>query len=90
MRDRHTGMILSTAIAAPLIVVCCGGKLALIGFAFGGVAGFLTGSNVLNVTLFALLGGVLFLTVREIVRARKSDALTHETKEEDQIERQAP
>lgn len=84
------GMMLSTAIAAPLIVICCGGKLALIGFAFGGVAGFLTGSNILSIALFALFGGILFLTVREIVRARNSDALRHETKEEDQIERQAP
>ena len=83
-------MFLTAAIAAPVIIICCGGKLALMGVAFGGVAGFLTGSNIVSIALFALLGGVLVLAVREVVRARDSDAPTHETKEEDQIERQAP
>lgn len=84
------GMILSTAIAAPIMIICCGGKIALIGVAFGGAAGFLTDGNILTIALFALLGGILFLIVREIARARDSDASDRGTKKEDRIERQAP
>ena len=90
MKDRYMGMALSTAIAAPLIIICCGGKLALIGIAFGGVTGFLTGGSILAITLFALLGGILFLAVREIFRARNSDDPERETKKEGQIDRQTP
>lgn len=84
------GMILATAIAAPLMIICCGGGLAVMGLGFGGIAGFLTGSNMLGITLFALLGGVLFLAVREFVRSRKNDDPARETKKEAQIDRQTP
>lgn len=71
MKDSATGGLLVFIIAAPVIVVCCGGKAALIGAAIFGTTGLLTGHDVLFAVLLATLGGIVFLTGRSFLRARK-------------------
>ncbi|RKF12323.1 hypothetical protein D6850_18480 [Roseovarius spongiae] len=60
MRDQTLGMILATAIAAPVGVICCGGGLALIVSAIAGLAGRLSGAGLMDAVLAAMLvGGVV-------------------------------
>lgn len=71
MKDSSTGGMLAFIVAAPVVVICCGGKAALIGTAIFGTAGYLTGANVLTAALVATFGGILFLAARSFMRARK-------------------
>ena len=74
MSDKNLGMILATAIAAPVMIICCGCGIALIGSGLAGLAGFLTCSGVLVSALIAVAVGVLLLAMRNLQRARhKSD-----------------
>lgn len=45
MSDRTLGMIVATAIAAPVVAICCGGGLALAGSALAGLGGWLSGAT---------------------------------------------
>lgn len=58
-------------VAAPVIVICCAGKAALIGSVFFGTVEFLTGANILTAALVATLGGIVFLAARSFVRTRR-------------------
>lgn len=68
MKDSSTGGLLAFIVAAPIVVICCGGKAALIGVALFGTAGFLTGANLLIIALVATLGGIVFLAARTFMR----------------------
>ena len=72
-------------VAAPVVVICCAGKVALIGTMLFGTAGFLTGTNVLTIALMATLGGIAFSAVRSFVRTRRHN---QEFEKDDQSERQ--
>lgn len=75
MRDKTLGMIVATAIAAPVVVFCCGGGLVLIGSALAGLAGWLSGSGVLMSALIALIAGSLALSFRRW--SGKRSAMNH-------------
>lgn len=61
MRDKSLGMILATAIAAPVMIVCCGGGAALIGLAMAGSVGYISGSGLLNAALIVVVAGIAIL-----------------------------
>jgi hypothetical protein len=71
MSDKGMGMILATAIAAPALILCCGGGIALVGSALAGLTGFLSGSGILVSALIAVAVGPLLLAVRSLQRARR-------------------
>ena len=71
MKDSSTGVLLAFLVAAPVVVICCGGKAALIGTALFGTAGFLTGANLLTIALAATLGGIVFLATRTFIRTQR-------------------
>lgn len=68
MRDSVTGGLLAFGIAAPVLIVCCGGGTALITAVFGGVGAWLSGLSGISIALVAALA---FLVVREVQRAAK-------------------
>ena len=84
MKDSATGGLLAFIVAAPLVVICCGGKAALIGTVLFGTAGFLTGAKLLTVALVAMLGCIVFLTARNFTQAGRQN---QEFEREDQSER---
>ncbi|WP_419523739.1 hypothetical protein [Lentibacter algarum] len=57
MKDGSSGGLLTFIFAAPVVLICCGGKAVLIGTALFGTAGFMTGANMLTIALVATLGG---------------------------------
>lgn len=85
MKDSSTGGILAFTVAAPVIVICCAGKAALIGTVFFGTAGFLSGANMLTAALVATFGGIVFLAARSFVRTRRQNL---EFEKDDRSERQ--
>ncbi len=85
MKDSSTGGLLAFIVTAPVVVICCGGKLALVGTALFGTAGFLSGANVLTASLLATLGGIAFLAARSFMRLRRQD---RDFREGDRGERQ--
>jgi hypothetical protein len=85
MKDSSTGGLLAFIVAAPLVVICCAGKAALIGTVLFGTAGYLTGANLLTAALVATLGGIVFLAGRSFVRMRRHN---QEFEGDDQSERQ--
>lgn len=85
MKDSSTGALLAFVVAAPVVVICCSGKAALIGTALFGSAGFLTGANLLTIALAATLGGIVFLAARNAMRRCR---LGQHIEEDDQRERQ--
>ena len=68
MRDNLMGGLLAFGIAAPVVVVCCGGGLALLAAVFGGIGAWLSGFGGISIALVAALA---FLVVREVRRAAK-------------------
>lgn len=72
MKDSSTGGLLAFIVTAPVVVICCGGKVALVGTALFGTVGFLSGANVLT-ALLATLGGIAFLAARSFMRLRGQD-----------------
>lgn len=85
MKDSSTGGLLAFIVAAPVVVICCSGKAALIGTALFGTAGFLTGANLLTIALVATLGGIVFLATCSFMRMRRHK---QEFERDDQSERQ--
>lgn len=85
MKDSSTGGLLAFIVAAPVVVICCVGKVALIGALLFGTAGSLTGINLLTITLVATLGGIVFLAARSFVRTRRQNL---EFEKDNQSERQ--
>ncbi len=76
---------MAIGVAAPVVVICCTGKAALIAAALFGTAGFLTGANLLTIALVAILGGIVFLAARSFRRARRHN---QGFKRDEQSERQ--
>ncbi|RKF12549.1 hypothetical protein D6850_17970 [Roseovarius spongiae] len=68
MNDQSLGMILATAIAAPVVVVCCGGGLAMLGSALVGVTGLFSGMGGLLSALLAISVGILVLALLRMRR----------------------
>lgn len=65
MNDKNLGMIMATAIAAPILIVCCGGGLALLGAGLTGATGLFSGlGGPLSVLLAIAVGGVLLALPR--------------------------
>ena len=64
MKDSSSGGLLAFIVAAPVVLICCAGKAALIGTVLFGTAGFLTGANMLTIALVATLGGIAVLGQR--------------------------
>lgn len=85
MKDSSTGGLLAFIVAAPVVVICCAGKAALIGALLFGTTGFLTGTNVLATALVATLGSIAFLATRSFMRVRRQK---QEIERDDQSERQ--
>ncbi|WP_448329553.1 hypothetical protein [Sulfitobacter sp. M13] len=85
MKDSSTGGVLAFIVAAPVVVICCAGKAALIGTVLFGTAGFLTGANLLTAALMATFSGIVFLAARNFVRMRRHN---QECERGDQSERQ--
>ena len=85
MKDSSTGGLLAFIVAAPVVVICCAGKVALIGALLFGTAGSLTGANLLTAALVATLGGIVFLAARNFMQASKQN---QEFERDDQSERQ--
>lgn len=85
MKDSSSGGLLAFIAAAPVVLICCSGKAALIGTVLFGTAGFLTGANLLTAALVATLGGIVFLAARNFMRMRKHK---QEFEKDDQRERQ--
>lgn len=71
MRDNLMGGLLAFSIAAPVLVVCCGGGTALLAAIFGGIGAWLSGFGGISIALAATLA---FLVVREVRRAAKRRA----------------
>ena len=70
MNDKNLGMILATAIAAPIMIICCGGGLALLGSALAGATGLFSGwGGLASLCLAIAVGGVLLA----LPRVRRSD-----------------
>lgn len=85
MKDSSSGGLLAFIFAAPVVVICCGGKAALVGTALFGSAGFLTGANLLMIALVTTLGGIAVLATRSVMRTRNEN---QDLKGNDKSERQ--
>jgi hypothetical protein len=67
MRDDLMGGILATTIAAPAVIICCGGAPVLhaAGFgAMGAIGGWLSGVNVTAVAVVAASAGLAWRSFR--------------------------
>jgi membrane protein implicated in regulation of membrane protease activity len=73
MRDNLMGGLLAFGVAAPIMIVCCGGGTALLAAVFGGFGAWLSGWGGLAIAFVAALA---FLVVREFRRASERAAET--------------
>ena len=71
MRDNLMGGLLAYGVAAPIVIVCCGGGTALFAAAFSGLAARMSALGWITVALVAALA---FLVVREFRRFAKRRA----------------
>ncbi|MBN8182018.1 hypothetical protein [Roseibium aggregatum] len=71
MKDSSTGGILAFLIAAPVIVICCGGHAALLASMLSGAIGAASGLDVLTTLLIAIGTGVVILAIRTVLRSRR-------------------
>ncbi|MEQ3714230.1 hypothetical protein [Lentibacter algarum] len=86
MKDGSSGGLLTFIFAAPVVLICCGGKAVLIGTALFGTAGFMTGANMLTIALVATLGGIAVLATRSVMRTSKENQdLNKDCQSEQQI-----
>lgn len=74
MKDRSAGGILAFIIAAPVVVICCGGHVAVLASILSGTIGTATGLDVLTTLLVAVGTGVAILSVRTVLRSRRDRA----------------
>ncbi|WP_156912582.1 hypothetical protein [Roseibium algicola] len=65
MSDKPLGMMLATAVAAPVMIVCCGGGLAFVGSAATGLIAHFSGSGVVLSVLTAAIAGFLAYFLRQ-------------------------
>ena len=71
MRDNLMDGLLAFGVAAPVMIVCCGGGTAVLAATFGGIGAWLSGLGSISI---ALVAAVAFLVVREVRRAAKRRA----------------
>ena len=71
MRDNLMGGLLAFGVAAPVMIVCCGGGTAVLAATFGGIGAWPSGLGGISIALVAALA---FLVVREVRRAAKRRA----------------
>ncbi|WP_386630456.1 hypothetical protein [Sulfitobacter geojensis] len=71
MRDNLMGGLLAFGVAAPVMVMCCGGGTALLAAVFGGLGAWLSG---LGWIVVALVAALAFLVVCEFRRSASSRA----------------
>ncbi|GAA6178306.1 MULTISPECIES: hypothetical protein [Sulfitobacter] len=75
MRDNLTGGLLAFGVAAPVVIVCCGGGTALFAAAFSGLAAWMSGLGWITVALVVALA---LLVVREFRRfAKRRDSISN-------------
>ncbi|UTS79105.1 hypothetical protein [Phaeobacter piscinae] len=83
MKDRSTGGILAFLVAAPVVVICCGGYAAVLASLFGGIIGTATGLDILTTLLVAVMLGVAVLAVRTFIQSHHvgdtKDPITKDT-----------
>ncbi|WP_108862381.1 hypothetical protein [Ruegeria sp. Alg231-54] len=82
MKDGSAGGILAFIVAAPVVVICCGGHAAVLASMLSGAIGTATGLDILTTLLIAVGVGVGVLAIRTIVQSRQNgDARDRNTKE---------
>ncbi|MGB1215787.1 MAG: hypothetical protein ACPG4X_20620 [Pikeienuella sp.] len=82
MKDGSAGGILAFIVAAPVVVICCGGHAAVLASMLSGAIGTATGLDILTTLLIAVGVGVVVLAIRTIVHSRRdADAKDRNTKE---------
>ncbi len=74
MKDSNMGMIMATLIAAPVVIVCCGGSI-VIGSLIAGGASWFTGQNILMSGLVAVGVGILTLAYKSYQRSRVDQSI---------------
>ena len=67
MRDNLMGGLLAFAVAAPVLVVCCGGGTAVLAALFSGIGAWFSGINGIAVLVLA---GLTSLIVRTLLRSQ--------------------
>ena len=75
MRDNLMGGLLAFGIAAPVVVVCCGGGVAVLAALFGSIGAWLSGVNGIAVLVLA---GLTHLIVRALCRSHMKRASSPE------------
>lgn len=82
MKDGSAGRILAFIVAAPVVVICCGGHAAVLTSMLSGAIGTATGLDILTTLLIAVGVGVVVLAIRTIAQSRRDgDARDRNTKE---------
>lgn len=76
MRDNLMGGLLAFGVAAPVLVVCCGGGAAVLAALFGGIGAWLSGMNGIAVLVLA---GLSYLIVRALRRSHMKRVSSAET-----------
>ena len=67
MKDSLTGGLPAFIVTAPIFMVCCAGKVSLIGTLLFGTASFLTSANLLTIALVATFGTIMLSTIRKFM-----------------------
>jgi len=67
MSDKPVAILTTILIGAPLMVVCCGGGIAVLVGLAGGLAGLFSGFGLLAALVMALVG----LTISSIIRHKR-------------------
>lgn len=80
MSDKPVAIFVTTLIAAPLMIVCCVGGVAMVTAIAGGVVGFFSGINLLTILSVAVPAVIIISIIR-----RKSRVNREETKLEPAI-----
>jgi len=75
MRDNLMGGLLAFGIAAPVVVVCCGGGTAVLAALFSGVRAWLSGMSGLAMLVLA---GLTYLILRALRRSHMKRASSTE------------
>jgi len=77
MKDSSLGMVMATLIAAPVVIVCCGGSI-VIGSLIAGAVSWFTSNSILMSGLVAVAIGILILTYKSYQQTRNHKSLNIE------------
>lgn len=82
MKDGSAGGILAFIIAAPVVVICCSGHVAVLVSMLSGAIGAASGLDILTSLLIAVGTGMVILAFRTVLRSRLDrDTEDRKTKE---------